>query len=480
MENPSTDTSMLSTTGWTVSTSMFAMTSSDNEMRSTQFNGSSSSGSGMWTTTPETRMPIRIMTTTPFPPGLLEKLNDEKALLYLPVIIFVGFLMIVGIIGNMLVIYVYSFKYKSRSSNHFIVSMASFDLLSSLICMPIDIYDVRFHYTFYSVVACKLFRYSQNVTTFGSVIILIEIAFDRYVKICRPLRIVSALKIKIMCAIAGILATILSVPALILFGITRAPTHVTGLFGHDCSVSEEYKDSMFRDIFYKYFIPLLFGVSFMLLAGFYIRIWYEIRRRKDIIIGEKPGSTSQPSNEHPVGGQYIVKRPRYLSSASDDESSVFTNNKRSFKRSLSTSSRKSRLGSISEALSQVKVSRTTKIFIAVTAAFVLSYLPTMVVQVLVSRQKGSTDTLSEEKQLILKLFARSYYINNVINPVIYSFLNVNFRTHCSKLITSTIASCKGSFHRRTSSFRGSFRKVNGSRSDSKSNPTHDFEMNQLK
>ncbi|XP_033744556.1 orexin receptor type 2-like [Pecten maximus] len=480
MEDDETDTPIYTTSAWTVSTTMYPLTSSGGGM-DTKVNGSSFTESGMLITTPGGRMPVGNITTTAFPLGLLEALNDDKALLFLPVIIFVAFLMLTGVIGNILVIYVYCRKYKSRSSNYFIVAMAVFDLLSSTICMPIDIYDVRFHYTFYSALACKLFRYSQNVTTFGSVIILIEIAFDRYVKICRPLRMVTALKTKILCAVAGILAIILSVPALILFGITRAPTHVTGLYGHDCSVSDEYKESLFRDIFYKYFIPLVFGVAFILLAGLYIRIWYEIRRRKDIIIGDKPASSNRPSDEHPDGGHYIVKRPRYASSVSDDESSVFTNNKRSFKRSLSNTSRKSRFGSISEALSQVKVSRTTKIFIAVTVAFVLSYLPTMVVQVFVSRQKGSVLEISEEKQLILKLFARSYYINNVINPVIYSFLNINFRTHCSKLFTSAITSCKGSFHRRTSSFRGSFRKVNGTRSDSnKSNPTNDFEMDQLK
>ncbi|XP_060079397.1 orexin receptor type 2-like [Ylistrum balloti] len=470
-------TSFYTTSAWM---DMHSVTTSDTNVGDTKTNEYSFTENSVWISGPGSRDPIGNMsTTTTFLPGLLDTLNDEKALLYLPVIIFVAFLMVTGVIGNILVIYVYCCKYQSRSSNHFIVSMAAFDLLSSLICMPIDIYDVRFHYTFYSVWACKLFRYSQNVTTFGSVIILIEIAFDRYVKICRPLRIVTALKIKIMCAVAGILAIILSVPALILFGITRAPTHVTGLFGHDCSVSEDYKESLFRDIFYKYFIPLTFGVSFLLLAGLYIRIWYEIRRRKDIVIGDKP--TNRPGDDQMGGGRYIVKRTRFISSTSDDESSVFTNNKRSFKRSLSNSSRKSRLGSITEALTQIKVSRTTKIFIAVTVAFVLSYLPTIVVQVFVSRQKGSAVKLSEEKQLILKLFARSYYINNVINPVIYSFLNVNFRTHCSKLFTAAIGSCKGSFRRRTSSFRGSFRKVNGTRSDSnKSNPTHDLEMEQLK
>ncbi|OWF35712.1 Orexin receptor type 2 [Mizuhopecten yessoensis] len=450
-------------------------------MESTKINQSSFNESSVWMSTSGQQIPIGNMTTTTFPPGLLETLNDDKAFLFLPVIIFVGFLMIAGVIGNILVIYVFCFRYKSRSSNHFIIAMAVFDLLSSLICMPIDIYDVRFHYTFYNVLACKLFRYSQNVTTFGSVIILIEIAFDRYVKICRPLRIVTALKTKILCAVAGILAFILSVPALVLFGITRAPTHVTGLFGHDCSVSEEYKDSLFRDIFYKYFIPLLFGVSFILLAGLYFRIWFEIRCRKNLIIGEKPTPSNRPSDEHTEGGHYIVKRTRYNSSVSDDDSSVFTNNKRSFKRSFSNTSRKLRLESITEALSKVKVSKTTKIFIAVTVAFVLSYLPTMVVQVLVSRQKGSVIKHSEVQQLILKIFARSYYINNVINPVIYSFLNVNFRTHCSKLFTMAVSGCKGSFHRRTTPFRGSFRKVNATRSDSnKSNPTNDFEMDQLK
>lgn len=415
--------------------------------------------------------------STTYPTGVLESLSDDKALLFLPVILFIAFLMVTGVIGNAIVIYVYCWKYKSRTSNYFIVAMAIFDLLSSLICMPIDIYDVRFHYTFYSLVACKLFRYSQNVTTFGSVIVLIEIAFDRYFKICRPLKIVTTFNTKVLCVVAGILAAIVSVPALILFGITRDTTPVKGLLGYDCSVAEEYKDSMFRSIFYKYFLPLAFIVSFLLLAGLYFRIWYEIRRRKELIIGEKPKSTDHASDEQ--GGRYIVKRSRNCSSVSDDDSSVFINNKQSFKRSMSNTSRMSRLNSISEAIARVKVSRTTKIFIAVTVAFVLSYLPTMVVQVYMSRQKNANSSPSAAEQLILKLFARSNYINNVINPVIYSFLNVNFRTHCQRLFTSIVGSCKGAFQRRKVSMRGSFKKVSRSESN-KSNPTKEYEMDNLK
>ena len=93
--------------------------------------------------------------------------------------------MVIGVIGNSLVVYVYRRRFKKTSSNYFILTMAVFDLFSCVIGMPTELYDLNNPLTFYSNTGCKLLRGSYTFGIFGSAIILVEIAFDRFFKICR-------------------------------------------------------------------------------------------------------------------------------------------------------------------------------------------------------------------------------------------------------------------------------------------------------
>ena len=171
-----------------------------------------------------------------------------------------------------------------------------------------------------------------------------------------------------------------------------------------------------------------------------------------------------------------------LSSVSDDDSSSTINNHRLFRRTISNSSTKSKLSSLSERFSSFKCSRTTKIFIAVTVAFVASYLPSVGVLIIKSVDKTIATESSAFVQVLLKLLSRCHYLNNAINPIIYSFLNKHFRIEYTKLTQSIGFCCKHRFRPRSwSSSSGSSRKGRTSRSNSyKSERTHDCEMENLK
>lgn len=127
----------------------------------------------------------------------LERLNDERAVYFIPAVLWVLTLMVVGVLGNTLVIYVYRRRFKRTSSNYFILTMAIFDLVACGVGMPTEIYDLLKPFTFSSDVGCKIFRSTEIFTIYGSVVVLVEIAFDRYFKICRPLMVVSLFKIKV-------------------------------------------------------------------------------------------------------------------------------------------------------------------------------------------------------------------------------------------------------------------------------------------
>lgn len=102
------------------------------------------------------------------PDTLLRELNDRTALRFLPVIIYMSLLMLVGIFGNLMVLIVYLRKRLKCSSDYFILNLAFLDLLTCLIGVPVEIADLRDPYMFYAPAACKLLRTVESFSNMGS------------------------------------------------------------------------------------------------------------------------------------------------------------------------------------------------------------------------------------------------------------------------------------------------------------------------
>ncbi|XP_045164297.2 orexin receptor type 2-like isoform X2 [Mercenaria mercenaria] len=361
----------------------------------------------------------------------LDHYNEIQALRYFPVFVFLVIIMIVGTVGNALVLYVYRKRFRKTSSNYFIVSMAVFDLLACLIGLPTELYDLRFSYTFYNSALCKIFRYSNTVVTYGSAIILVQIAFDRYFKICRPLMMIELYKIKAMCISAGIIAVLISIPALVLFGISRTPTPDENYQGYDCSVEESYKKKAFSIVYY-YLLAIVFVTTVIVLTALYIRIWIEIKRRQKLVIGD-PVRTSQreeiPMNQSSIKDSKTRKlRVRYCSEFSDEDTQEVA------PRTIF----RPRLLSLAEAVTRFRVSRTTVVLFAVTVAFVISYMPGIIIMICRSVIKDLESKQTVTEQVFSKLFSKFNFLNNAINPIIYSFLNVSFRRRCVTVIKQLV------------------------------------------
>lgn len=378
-----------------------------------------------------TEYDFTMMTSTISSHDLEEALNnyDEiQALRYFPVFVFLLIIMVIGTGGNALVLFVYCKRFRKTSSNYFIVSMAVFDLLACLIGLPTELYDLRFSYTFYNSAVCKIFRYTNTVVVYGSAIILIEIAFDRYFKICRPLMLIELYKIKAMCISAGVIAIFISIPALVLFGISRTPTPDGHHLGFDCSIEETYRKKAFS-IGYYYLLGLVFITTVIILTGLYIRIWLEIKRRQKLVIGDQVRSAAQ-CKEMPMN--HVDKQPdnrtkklrvRYTSEYSDEDTQELS----------SRIAFRPKLQSLAEVMTRFRVSRTTVVLFAVTVAFVISYLPGIVIMICRSAIKDLETRQTLAEQVLSKLFSKFYFLNNAINPIIYSFLNVSFRRRCVTL-----------------------------------------------
>ena len=367
----------------------------------------------------------------------LQNLSREAAAKNMLVVIFLALLMLAGTIGNLLVLYVYSCRFKRSSSSYFIISLAVFDLLACTVSIPTEIHDIQNKYTFYHQSVCILLRYSGTFVQYASAYLLVGVAIDRYIKICHPLKMIPSLKIKWMCIMATVFGFFSSIPAIILFGIKKEKTKIASIWGSNCSIAEEFRGSLLRRYYFRV-VTALFLLCVLIMIILYALIWCTVKRRRGSVIGD---SVRRRPSDTDNGRPMRIKKQSSVNS-DDNNNSVFLEDG---ERSSLKRGRRRRMSSVSAVLKKIKVTRTTVLLFAVTAAFIISYFPAimaMMFQKEILRQR--------QGELIYTFFVKFTFINNAINPMIYSFLNVNFRNECKKIFQKFYCGKKGPPSRQTS------------------------------
>lgn len=248
----------------------------------------------------------------------VQRLNDEAVETLIPAIVFIVLLMVIGVIGNPIVVYFYGFKLKPTPSYLFIVALAVFDFLVCTVSMPLELVDLIRFYTFESTEACKLLRFINYLIAISSGCILIAIAVDRYRKICRPFEsqiTMKMAKIIIPCVLFG--SVCISWPSFVFYSVVEVNlTEISGAIGQDCTT--------IRDESYKFYITLYNGILFLCfvtaitsltvlycLVGrqiFNLRSFRFYAQRKKVKSAKLPrSSTTQCTDETRVAGSFLSK-----------------------------------------------------------------------------------------------------------------------------------------------------------------------------
>jgi hypothetical protein len=82
----------------------------------------------------------------------------------------------------------------------------------------------------------------------------------------------------------------------------------------------------------------------------------------------------------------------------------------------------------------VKTSKTTLVAVSITAVFFLSYLPYFALSFVRAFMGDLDRTLRGAPLVAFNIFHYFPYLNAVANPLIYSVLNLAFRSECAKLL----------------------------------------------
>ncbi|KAK6167652.1 hypothetical protein SNE40_021628 [Patella caerulea] len=357
----------------------------------------------------------------------LQIINDERAHVLLPAMILIGCMMLFGIIGNSLVIYIFLRKFKVTTQTTLFLALACFDLMSSSIAMPFEIFDLRYFFTFESSILCKFMRSWVAFPIMASNQVLLLIAIDRYLKVCRPLKkqIIPHLARKLI-LLSVALSIVFTVPAFLIYGTRSAWTHVPGLLGSDCSTSDDMKDSIFP-VIYEGLLLVVFVCFVIILGVLYGLIWRVSQRKafRSHVFRERGRLLSHTSSsDH---GHQPPKTFKFqVSTCEDTHPGDLTT-------ALSFSSGNLRNG--------LRTSKSTIIAFTVTTVFFLSFLPHLGLVLMKNIKKDFDYHLENAELVAFNIFLRSFFVNPVAHPVVYATMNARFRHECVCLIKRLTKCC---------------------------------------
>ena len=349
----------------------------------------------------------------------IHDLNHEEVMRRLPSLIYMAVLAMVGLPGNLSVLIVFLKHYKESTYRTFIVALASVDLVACAVCMPFEIIETIFQYTFYAVGICKVFRTLNIIVSVSSIFILMGLSVDRFRHVCQPLKIQMSVKVsRIVCIASIALAVFVAWPQFFLSGIrhVRLRDNITGI---DCSLSDEYKSTKYP-FYHNAVMFLIFIVCIVSLIIMYA------------LIGRKIFQHSRFRKTF---------RPSFISSSSTSNKTSSTSFSGSSKQSHRTDHIP--LGQAKSTLNNNPTPRShhspsndnkskqkiTKVAFAVSVLFILSYLPYLILTTMTAVRGRFVAKPGPIVSAVLPIVTRSVFINSVGNPFIYGILDQRFRRY---------------------------------------------------
>ncbi|KAL4217891.1 hypothetical protein ACF0H5_022630 [Mactra antiquata] len=407
------------------------------------------------TTTPEVQTsPKDEMEFTTMNETVVWELNEKERTLYCGLMIFFVIIMLVGIIGNVLVLIIYKTKFKRSSARVYILSLALADLSVCVIGLPYHILDLTYILTYKYVNTCKVLSFFIGACTISSIFILLVVGLDRYLKVCRPLKkqIIDFGDRK-ACLIAVCIAIIVSIPNGLLYGHSTVATRLENITGVECFIDDDFQDSELA-IGYLGFNFLLFIGSVVYLAIIYGFICRKIYKT-DQMSGEITLSTGrricccriQDRDDEPDGDdvdeisdknvevQLVNVKIDDVNTENDDVNKACVPMSTGKATGPIAKPRKSRdTGAtmirhrIPGSKAQEKNTRKiTLMMLTITVVFIISYLPFIVISIVDTLDESLWSSASDTWLLIYDFLLRIYIINNVANPIIYGFWDSRFR-----------------------------------------------------
>ncbi|XP_070561402.1 orexin receptor type 2-like isoform X2 [Ptychodera flava] len=362
----------------------------------------------------------------------------------------------VGVPGNTLVLCVYWKKRQQSSANFYIWFLALVDLLVCTIILPHELYWCVNYYDYRSNIICKIFKslLLVNVCTSGQ--LLVAIATDRYYAVVKPLSFINTVKRAQITACSVVcFCAIIATPAVF---INEVKTTIRTADSRELSVCDRHNSTLFS-FAYEVFCALLVAALIVVLVVLY---WFVaravIKRNTRIEQMPRPPATGHQEERAtgPIGldhTQVVMdqqpdkneersrKRENQQQLHTDVDSNSYNKERSTDHHSMSQPSYPAAGHSTKHALNHgparqngrpARVLNTVKMLVTVTAVFLLTWIPWMIISVI--RSTGLVKETGQAWNIITDLFYCLLYINHGVNPIAYAFVSSKFRTDCNHFL----------------------------------------------
>ncbi|XP_056135726.1 neuropeptide Y receptor type 2 [Lampris incognitus] len=230
----------------------------------------------------EAEISNRCSVATPSADGNYVELEDSTKAVGVQVVLILAYSAIIlfGVVGNSLVIYVvYKFRSLRTVTNFFIVNLAVADLLVNTLCLPFTLVYTLYGEWMFGQVLCFMLPFAQGMAVNVSTITLSVIALDRHRSIVYHLETKIS---KDMCAVVIVVAWAVS-------GLLASPLAIFREYGRfDLSpgqsiqvCTETWPGSSMNGTIYSISMLLVqYGLPLTVNSFAYIRIWIKLRNRR--------------------------------------------------------------------------------------------------------------------------------------------------------------------------------------------------------
>ncbi|XP_048735218.2 orexin receptor type 2-like [Ostrea edulis] len=375
-------------------------------------------------------------------PLTAEYLNAKEVPVYTPALVYTVLLLLVGVPGNAIVLYVYFQKWGRSSTRTFILGLAMLDLVNCLVTYPMEIALMLRPFLFDYSVLCKVTRFATYCCNTSSGLVLIAIAVDRYQRICRPLHnpmTPRTAKIIIFCAIG--IAILFLWPSLVLYGTQSIPVTKTAILKL-CLIQDNFVATKYPLIFFV-FNGVFTVIIFLILSILYSLVGIKVCKHRtfrsksqsvtslsdyadeddQFYLGNQEGSQKSRKELLPLKGK------RSQENGSGEDAPPAPGAIKLVFKTTSDTLRKARKSVSDKRLR--RVGKTTIMLFLVTLLYVICFTPFLGIAFHRTIHKESFKNQTKSEKMAFYVILRSYLLNCAINPLIYSFCNDLFRKECA-------------------------------------------------
>ena len=361
----------------------------------------------------------------------VDEWNQELATELLPDTVCLAIYLIIGGIGNLVVICVYARRNSLNNEDRFFIPiLAIIDLVSCIVNCSFSISINSLPVKYDSDFACKFMWFLAMYTTGSSAFTLMLIAIQRYLKLCKPFGKQMTHKWKkVYLGIILVGMVLVALPCFAFYGSTEVKSNDSDIKGLRCTsvtaglpkVALVYKALLFLLILGNLIVLIVLYSLIGRVLYRQAKFSWKLNITKEATSGTSESSTRETDDDS-TAHAYIKANQLPDTDKDIDSHPQCVENKHSKTAGAGLRKHKS------------PGHRVTLIFMIIAGVFVVCFIPKLIMLIWESRKTDFWLTLTPSELGGYRFLYTFYIVNNIINPFLYGFLDKKFQTECKKMM----------------------------------------------